>query len=308
MLPWWKKAAYGLGAAAGGAALVGGAIAASPALALGGAVVGGASAALAYRDRAAERDLAARTEPGIQERAGREKAWRAQVKATQGAKLAKSGTERTRADLRDLRYLKQGLGRSGENPLLHKVLKETLGKRNLSGTHVEGGSGTAHGETGRGDADGTHVVRLDDLETDSTRRQSFLLHELTHVSADRSYSLNRVEGQQFANAPYVGRDDRAAGAFVANRRKEIEASVGKAKDDVWKDGSLKQDDREYVHDRLHYISSMPGVEYDTVANELLLYAHQKKLPPGSPTVKHIHALAEDAYRRRTGTYAQTGKL
>jgi hypothetical protein len=315
LLPWWKKAAYGLGAAVGGAALVGGAIAASPLVALGGAAALGGSALLARRDLSAEakekaaalkKEREAR-EPGYEKRLEKANELRADLKAKKGTKLAKSGNKRTQADLESLHKLRKDLAFTGENPLLHKVLTETLGQANLKDTSIRGGSGTSHGETQRDDYGG-HVARLDDLETNTTRRQSYLVHELTHVAADRKYTLNRVEGQQFANYPYVGASDKAAGEFVAKRRQQIEEAVGTAKDTAFKDTSLKQSEREYIHDRLHYTSKMPGVEYDTVANELLLYAHQKKLPKDSPTVKQIHGLAADAYRRRNGPYAATGKL
>jgi hypothetical protein len=312
MIPLWKKALYGLGAVGGGVALAAGAWTAAPALAVGGALAAGGSALLAHRDRAAEQRAAAlklerqAREPGIKERTERDKQARAEVKAARGTKLAKTGNKRTQANLAQLHGLRKELARSGESPLLHKVLAETLGQANLKDTSIRGGSGTSHGETARDDYGG-HEVRLDDLETNETRRQSYLLHELTHVAADRKYSLNRVEGQQFANTPYLG-NDAATLAHSRARRAEIENTIGIAKDTAWKDESLSKNDREYVHDRLHYISSMPGVEHDTVANELLLYAHQKKLPANSPTVKQIHSLAADAYRRRNGPYAATGKL
>ncbi|HEX7240327.1 MAG TPA: DUF4157 domain-containing protein [Longimicrobiaceae bacterium] len=314
MIPWWKKALYGAAAVGGGALAIG----ASGGLALAGAGIAAASGISALLDHRNERQEAERQRAhqehqtylrgpeGIRDRKQQDRDQRRLRDEAQGNELRRTGNQRTRGNLQELHALHANLRESGANPLLHRVLTEMLSDDVQQNTVVEGGSGTSNGETGRTD-DG-HVARLDDLETDPTRRQSYLLHELTHVSADRKYSMNRQEGAQFFNEPHVGANTRELGQHLRARQGQVTAQAEAGKDVAWNDETLPQGEREYVHDRLHYMGSVPNQEYDTVANELLLYAHQKGLPADSPTVQHIHGLAQDAYDRRNGRYATTGQM
>jgi hypothetical protein len=298
MIPWWRKALYGAGIV-GGAALAGtAALASAPLLAATGAVAAVGSGVAAYREHAGEQRAAAERRRARQQ---------ATLRAAQEAELRRTGTQRTRGDLSSLKRLHSELGRSGANPLLHQVLSETVDDRALRGVTVAGGSQHAKGESDRNDPNrGSYTARVNDAETDPTRRQSYLLHELTHVSADRKYSFNEPGRLEFINEPYVGPDDRTSGQYKTQRELVVGGQARNAQNIAAADPHLPREERDYIHGRLQYIVNKPGQEYDTVANELLLYSHRQGLPGHSPTVQEIHRLAGDAYQRRNSAYARTG--
>jgi hypothetical protein len=197
-------------------------------------------------------------------------------------------------DLRRLEGVRGGLD-ARQQPVLADVLDDQLALARRNDVDIyERGSTANNGDTAV-HATGGYAVRLDANVRDRDRRTSYLSHELTHVDANESYSLNApATGLSFFNA-----HGNAPGKFDAVLRTE----VTDARETLARDGTIARELKAYLDGRLMYAWNNPRQEFDTVINEVLIYMHLKNVPPTSPTYRAVEALARAARDRRRGTAA-----
>lgn len=287
---WWKRglaglAAVGGGVAAGlgGAALAGAGIAMAPALAL-GLTIGGGAALLggagylgyqAFKSRQRRQQRAPAQQPAL-------------------------SIDHAHAALRQDRDQLAGAEVGSRQELLHNILNEGLG---LVGDHAELSplQSQAHGggDTQRiGGQRGRYEVRLSDDERDPTKRKSYLLHELIHASSDMSYPVNAGEGREFLNIP-PPTEDVAWEGHEGGHGEQIVQIADQLHQLASGDPMLSEDQQRHIQGRAGYLGfTKPTRELDTVATDLLYYAHKEGIPEDSPTHQRIVALARAAYGRR----------
>lgn len=300
----WKKRLAGValvgGAVAAGlgvAALAGAGLAIAPALAL-GLVVGGGAALLGGAGYLAYRAWRSRR--------------RGQGPHEQQPLLAEQQEPEHRPpaparqlyrNLQDDRRQLAGAEAGSRQELLHNILAEGLGT-------VEGGQAELSDELpdhGGGDTQridgqrGRYLVRVGTEVKDPTVRPGFLLHELIHASADMSYPVNAEPGREFLNIPPpgLGQDWQE---HLEEQQRRVGGRNGLA-DQLYMaaegDPHLTREQRQHIFRRAGYIAAGRGAhELDTVATDLLYYAHKQGIPEESPAHQSIVRLAREAYERR----------
>ncbi len=153
------------------------------------------------------------------------------------------------------------------------------------------------GETSRLKEDKSkYEVKLNKKEKDPHKRESYRIHELTHISSDQKYSMNAPNMGVFYNEHDDKPKDRKK--YLDKRYKQLQAQVHSAKNLIDGDKHLTSDKKEYIHSRLQYAVSDPMHEFDTVMNELVSYMSAKGISKSSPTSKRIAELAREASLRR----------
>jgi hypothetical protein len=181
-----------------------------------------------------------------------------------------------------------------DDPLLQQILAEVLGTKATLNVPVKSGPSMYESEATRKDfAKGQYQVVIDPKQTqDPLKRQSYILHELMHVSADRRYAVNQqLGGSSFQNlvATEYGEQDIENDTIV-----RLLTDLDKI---VRTDQALKKGERAYLQGRVDRMSNTT-TELDTVSSELLYYVTKMGLDKGSDTYKAIRNLAEWTYRRR----------
>jgi hypothetical protein len=202
---------------------------------------------------------------------------------------------------RDFEEELQALGLDATNlddPLLQQILAEVLQTKEALGVPVKSGKSLWESEATRKDFDkGQYEVVIDPSKVKGKlQQQSYILHELMHVSADRRYALNRLGGKKFENMissklKAQTREDKTLGNLAMGLL-----------DIVDKDPDLDEGDRTYLQGRVNRMANT-STEFDTVTSELLYYITKKGIDKNTATYKAVRNLAEWAYKRR-----QTGKL
>ena len=207
------------------------------------------------------------------------------------------------SESRGLQQVRASSGPRGSNPdpLVHRILEDVAGEENMRGVEIsDERSSTPRGDSTRESQDRSrHSVRLDPTITDRNKRLSYLAHELTHVSADRHYTMNALEGAQFYNQDQPPEDFQGTMKdYLDQRRTHLSRQLTQTRDMVDDDPHLGQEHRDYFKQRLRYAMDSPMNENDTVLNELTLYGHLEGLPRHSPTLQNIRNLAGAAHRHR----------
>lgn len=130
---------------------------------------------------------------------------------------------------------------------------------------------------------------------DPDKLQSIIMHELTHVAVDRGYrdaNGNRPVGERPANMEYVNGADATEEALdLANQHDEVLRAFTA-------DNLIPDTERPYILSRIGRMANTM-TEFDTVANELVLYFHLKGIPARSETSKLLTAKAKARHTLRT---------
>jgi hypothetical protein len=203
------------------------------------------------------------------------------------------GTERQA--LEDHRDQLSGSREGTRQRLLHDILSEGLGQLGTTTEISPVPSRLGGGDTGRNGRRGRYTVRLDPNERDPITRQSYLLHELTHVSSDRVYGGNADGGGEFYNI------DQPLGGGRSEDHPEYGRLYGLA-DQLYttadQDPHLSDAQRDHIKGRAGYLAMNPLKEHDTVMTDLLYYAHVHGISERSPTHQAIVQQARAAYQAR----------
>jgi hypothetical protein len=206
------------------------------------------------------------------------------------------------SDSRRLQQVRSSSGPQGNRPdeLVHNILNDVAGRENLRGTDIsDEPSDNPRGDSSRvGEDRNRHVVRLDPRQTDRNKRLSYLAHELTHVSADRKYTMNELQGATFYNQDQPPHDVDDTRQYLDQRRGVLSNHLTQARDLIDNDPHLGEDHRNYFRQRLGYAVDSPMNEHDTVLNELTVYGHLEGISGESPTLNRIRQLAGAAHNRR----------
>lgn len=301
---WWKKglaglAAVGGGVAAGlgGAALAGVGLAMAPALALGLAIGGGAAL------------LGGAGYLGYQ-------AWRSRRRGQapqERQPLLDNSQEPEPPQPAPARQLYQSLmddrrqlanaPRGSRQELLHNILDEGLstverGHAELSDETPDHGGGDTQRIDGQR---GRYLVRVGTEVRNPAVRPGFLLHELIHASADMSYPANAEPNREFLNIDppdepaHWDQHLEAEGRRIGGRNGLADQLYLAAETDR----HLTHGQKQHIFRRAGYISAGRGAnELDTVATDLLYFAHKEGIPEESPAHQFIVRLAREAYERR----------
>jgi hypothetical protein len=186
------------------------------------------------------------------------------------------------------------------DPLLKKILAEA---RTLSDIEFSDDNDPEQAHAARQQAGDlrAHEVNIDPRIEGAVRRQSLVLHEMIHVSADRRYNANRIGEPDAALTavlpPNLSNKEQLAeiGRQARHRYAIAEKLMGR----VDGDGKLSKDTRVMVKDRLSRITGASHREFDTVASELYYVLKMQGADERSPTFRTIRAMAQGAYTSRT---------
>ena len=184
-----------------------------------------------------------------------------------------------------------------QDALLRKIIEEIIATKDMSNVKVSYGASDQKSHADRA-GDGYIVVVDPTAVTDPVVRQSFIVHELLHVSSDLRYSVNRLEGNKMLNVLAMGGSEHKASRKELAEIKDLNARV-----DLLYQAIVREKDplgeEAYAHlmDRIYRMGKQ-NQEYDTVASELLYYATVQRMDRNLDTYKQIAALAAHAYERR----------
>lgn len=186
-----------------------------------------------------------------------------------------------------------------DDPLLLRILREVRLLSDVEFTSVldpEQGHAERqeHGDTR------AHLINLDPRITDPETRQSLLLHELIHVSADRKYNVNQTGEPEPALTAIVDTE-----APVGDRLKAI-GSQARYREGLAKhlasvvEGDFAIDERaaSLVLERVPRIQGASHREFDSVVTELYYRLKKMGVDERTDTFKEVAAMTAAAYRSR----------
>ncbi|WP_299428996.1 hypothetical protein [Sphingomonas bacterium] len=212
---------------------------------------------------------------------------------TASAPVVQCVLDEERAALADVHHTTQ-------DPLLRNIVGEAIG---LNGVDFQSGDDPEKAHAARvNQNDRTqHEVNLDPQQlTEPLTRQSHLLHELIHVSADRRYNANAGGDRDPALTAVVD-----PGQTIAEQDKEIgrqsKHRYGLAEslhDGVDDDDAVGDDIKALVKDRASRAMGHPHRELDSVSSELYYEFHRRGVDQTSHTFAKVKALAHGTYRSR----------
>ncbi|MDB4952320.1 MAG: hypothetical protein JWM27_4969 [Gemmatimonadetes bacterium] len=199
----------------------------------------------------------------------------------------------------DLNALRADLATTPD-PLLKSILKEVLDM--ASRTTVKHGKSqqTSHALNTGAFPNRQHEVVVDpEVWTDPVKRQSILLHELMHTSADEKYAVNAQANQQnpkdMGGWNLIGGPEQFQFAQM-DRLDELGRSLAAIIEE--ERGRLGDPVTEHMLDRVGR-ARQADQEFDTVMSELYYYAHKVGVPQNTRTFRQLRALADAARISRT---------
>jgi len=186
-----------------------------------------------------------------------------------------------------------------DDPLLKKVLHEV---RLLSDVEFTSDTDPEEGHAERQYRGSTiaHLLNLDPKITDPETRQSLILHELIHVSADRKYNVNQTGEPEPAitavvdtNAPENERIEDIG--EQARYREELATHLASVVKSDW-----VVDDKvaELVLARVPRIQGASHREFDSVVTELYYRLKKMGVDERTDTFNEVAAMTAAAYRSR----------
>jgi hypothetical protein len=181
------------------------------------------------------------------------------------------------------------------DPVLIKILNEVLAAHADPAVGVTYGHSSQKSHAGRrGDTrDDAHDVVIDQKQiTDPTQRESYVVHELTHVTSDRKYGIN-------AEPDIVAHNMKSLALGVTDTafRKTVLAGIETQVD--LDQGIFGNKLYEHLKTRLAR-ASVVGQEFDTVLSELFYYLSKVGTVPQKATQSFadIRKAADAAYEAR----------
>jgi len=185
-----------------------------------------------------------------------------------------------------------------DDPLLFRILNEI---RLLSDVDFTSVNDPEQGHAKRQD-EGTrsHLINLDPRITDPVTRQSLLLHELIHVSADRKYNINQTDEPDPALTAVIN-PLASEGVRLADAGEQFKyrGKLATHLESVVKgDWVVKEEAADLVLDRVKRIGGASHREFDSVISELYYRLKKMGVDERSDTFKEVAAMAAAAYRSR----------
>ena len=195
-----------------------------------------------------------------------------------------------------------------DDELLQNIIAEVLEMRELPNLAIDYGPSPKQshvkpeGEnTGQ---DRPYDVIIDEtIFTDQLKRQSIILHELMHVSADQKYEINKLDPLKgtIQNLLYPGDLERGSQAhekFLLDQSEIMWQHLDELKQFIYEEENiLGKQLSDYLLERLGRAYDTEQ-EFDTVMSELLYYVSKRNVDPDTKTYKKIRSLAKAAYKRR----------
>jgi hypothetical protein len=194
-----------------------------------------------------------------------------------------------------------------DDPLLKRLLAEATSLNNVNFSSVADPEIAHAARVNVGDRT-QHEVNLDPSVTDATTRQSLLLHELIHVSADREYSADTI-GEPDPALTAVLDPAHAAIQDPVERLRQQRTIIGEqnryryglaAHLDKVVDGDFIIPDNlaAFVKGRLQRIMGASHREFDSVITEVYFILKKNNLDERCDTFKEVAAMAAAAYQSR----------
>jgi hypothetical protein len=186
-----------------------------------------------------------------------------------------------------------------DDPLLRRILGEI---RLLSDVEFTSEHDPEEGHAERQERDDTraHLINLDPRITDPVTRQSLILHELIHVSADRKYNVNQTGEPEPALTAVINpadeeRDRIAEIGKQARYRGDLANRLSAVVDGDWVVDNTAAD---LVRSRSERIKGASHREFDSVVSELYYRLKKMGVDERSDTFKEVQSMAAGAYRSR----------
>lgn len=186
-----------------------------------------------------------------------------------------------------------------DDPLLRSVLGEARLLSDVEFTSIHDPE-EGHAERENQGDTRAHLINLDPRITDPETRQSLILHELIHVSADRKYNVNQTgEPEPAITAvvnPLASEDDRLADIRQQNiYRQGLATHLASVVEGDW---VVEEDAAKLVLARVPRIEGASHREFDSVVTELYYRLKKMGVDERSDTFKEVKAMTEAAYRSR----------
>jgi Domain of unknown function (DUF4157) len=188
---------------------------------------------------------------------------------------------------------------STNDPLLRNILAEALDLQNVQ-LSDDPDSEQAHVERQQAEDWTHHRVNIDPSVGGASIRQSLILHEMIHASADRRYNANRIGEREPALTAVIDTErPQAERLKEIGRQARHRAKIADAvKAGLTTDRFLDEPRRKMIRGRLDRIGGVPHREFDSVASELYYRLKTEGIDERSITFRHIRQMADGAYRSR----------
>jgi hypothetical protein len=185
------------------------------------------------------------------------------------------------------------------DPLLFRILQEVRLLGDVEFTSVADPE-QGHAERQERGRTRAHLINLDPIITDPETRQSLILHELIHVSADRKYNVNQTGEVEPAitavvdpHAPEPARIQDIG--RQAEYRGELATHLASVVDGDW---VLEDKARDLVLNRVPRIQGSSHREFDSVITELHYRLKKMHVDERTDTFREVEAMTAAAYRSR----------
>lgn len=192
-----------------------------------------------------------------------------------------------------------------DDPLLKLILEEVLATEQQANVNVAYGPSNqkSHAEPvgNHGVNRGFNVVIDQTQYTDDEERQSIIMHELLHASADSKYAFNAKHNENAMNTTLRGNNANEEFAFAGQQfRFARDLAIGLAAQAEKDRGTLGDGMADHVIDRANRIAGANTQEFDTVSSELLYYMRMKMNAGDekTKTFRQVRNMAEAAYNAR----------
>lgn len=186
-----------------------------------------------------------------------------------------------------------------EDPLLRRILHEVRLLSDIEFTSVNDPE-YGHAERENQNDPRSHLINLDPRILDPVTRQSLLLHEMIHVSADRKYNVNQTGEPEPAITAVINPLDteRDRLADIGRQNKHREGLANHLINVVKGDWVVENKVSELVLGRVQRIMGATHREFDSVVTELYYRLKKMGADERTDTFKEIAAMTAAAYRSR----------
>lgn len=230
----------------------------------------------------------------LQRTAGNQAVARLLVRTPRPALL--SVVQRTIED--DLRTL-EDVYQETDDPLLKSILQEA---RLLSDVEFTSVIDPEQGHAERQESGSTlaHLVNLDPRITDPETRQSLILHELIHVSADRKYNVNKTGEPEPAITAVVNpqASEKERILDIGAQAKYREGLATHLAEVVNGDYVVEEEVATLVLNRVPRVQGASHREFDSIMSELYFRLKRMGADERTDTFREVAAMTAAAYRSR----------
>lgn len=198
----------------------------------------------------------------------------------------------------DIDEIRQEMNKT-KDPLLQNILAEVLemyGASNVTTAYGHSAQESHVLPKGKHDSGRSYEVVIDDNQIkDKAHRQSYIVHELMHVSADQKYKINQLLDKEMLNMLYKSVDSQkfefSQQNYMLDMLDELKLHIER------EESTLGKGMAAHLKERVGR-AGVVDQEFDTVMSELLFYVTKQGVDKSTETYKMIHQLAQGAYDRR----------